>query len=54
MNLHSVNLSSYESWHGFQTPSQEVGLVGNVLKFSRNMKDPISVQITMTSDLVTS
>lgn len=54
MNLHSVNLSSYESWNGFQTPPQEVGIVGNVLKFSRNMRDSLSVQIIMTSDLVTS
>ena len=42
MRLHSVNLSSYESWCGLWTPPQEVRVikkyVGKVLKFSRSMR----------------
>lgn len=47
MRLRSVNLSSYESWHDFQTPPEEVEMirihVGNVLKFSRCIRDSPSV-----------
>lgn len=27
MRIHSVNLSRYESWRGFQTPPQEVRMI---------------------------
>lgn len=39
----SLGNESYESWHDFQTPPQEVGMirahVGNVLKISRSIRD---------------